>query len=91
MALGLKVENALGDFAHSSGFTERGGVIIDLDGTTSVTCDTLGTYTPGKELSILNFSISVSDWAIRFAGNLTADAGFLALMDNTIVNGGAAA
>ena len=33
MALSLKVENALGDFAHASGFTERGGVIIDLDGT----------------------------------------------------------
>src|SRR6476620_728091 len=33
MPLSLKVENALGDFAHSSGFTERGGVIIDLDGT----------------------------------------------------------
>src|SRR4051794_26804078 len=33
MPLSLKVENALGDFAHSSGFTERGGVVIDLDGT----------------------------------------------------------
>ena len=33
MALSLQVENALGDFAYSSGFTERGGVIIDLDGT----------------------------------------------------------
>jgi hydroxymethylpyrimidine pyrophosphatase-like HAD family hydrolase len=33
MSLSLKVENALGDFAHSSGFTERGGVVIDLDGT----------------------------------------------------------
>jgi hydroxymethylpyrimidine pyrophosphatase-like HAD family hydrolase len=33
MSLSLKVENAIGDFAHRSGFTERGGVIIDLDGT----------------------------------------------------------
>jgi len=33
MPLSLKVENAIGDFAHSSGFTERGGVVIDLDGT----------------------------------------------------------
>ena len=33
MALSLKVENAIGDFAHSSGFTEHGGVVMDLDGT----------------------------------------------------------
>jgi hypothetical protein len=33
MPLSLKVENAIGDFAHDSGFTERGGVVIDLDGT----------------------------------------------------------
>ncbi|HUR97392.1 MAG TPA: HAD hydrolase family protein [Pyrinomonadaceae bacterium] len=33
MSLSLKIENALGDFAYGSGFTERGGVIIDLDGT----------------------------------------------------------
>jgi hydroxymethylpyrimidine pyrophosphatase-like HAD family hydrolase len=33
MSLSLKVENAIGDFAHSSGFTSHGGVIIDLDGT----------------------------------------------------------
>jgi len=33
MSLSLQIENVLGDFAQSSGFTERGGVIIDLDGT----------------------------------------------------------
>ncbi|PYT01696.1 MAG: HAD family phosphatase [Acidobacteria bacterium] len=33
MPLSLQVENALGDFAHGSGFTEHGGVVIDLDGT----------------------------------------------------------
>jgi hydroxymethylpyrimidine pyrophosphatase-like HAD family hydrolase len=33
MSLSLLVENAIGDFAHRSGFTERGGVIVDLDGT----------------------------------------------------------
>ena len=33
MALSLKVENAIGDFAHGSGFLEHGGVVIDLDGT----------------------------------------------------------
>ena len=33
MALTLQVENAIGDFAAKSGFTERGGVVIDLDGT----------------------------------------------------------
>jgi hydroxymethylpyrimidine pyrophosphatase-like HAD family hydrolase len=33
MALSLKVENAIGDFAHGSGFTDHGGVVIDLDGT----------------------------------------------------------
>ncbi len=33
MSLNVKVENAIGDFAHKSGFTTRGGVVIDLDGT----------------------------------------------------------
>ena len=33
MVLNLKVENAIGDFAHSSGFLSHGGVVIDLDGT----------------------------------------------------------
>ena len=33
MSLSLKVENAVGDFAHGSGFTEHGGVVMDLDGT----------------------------------------------------------
>ena len=33
MSLSLKVENAIGDFAHGSGFTEHGGVVMDLDGT----------------------------------------------------------
>src|SRR5688572_26773118 len=33
MSLNLQIENAIGDFAGTSGFTERGGVIIDLDGT----------------------------------------------------------
>jgi len=33
MSLSLSVENAIGDFAQRSGFTERGGVIVDLDGT----------------------------------------------------------
>lgn len=33
MSLSLSVENAIGDFAHRSGFTEHGGVVIDLDGT----------------------------------------------------------
>jgi hydroxymethylpyrimidine pyrophosphatase-like HAD family hydrolase len=33
MSLTLQVENAIGDFAAKSGFTERGGVVIDLDGT----------------------------------------------------------
>jgi hydroxymethylpyrimidine pyrophosphatase-like HAD family hydrolase len=33
MYLSLNVENAIGDFAHGSGFTEHGGVVMDLDGT----------------------------------------------------------
>jgi hydroxymethylpyrimidine pyrophosphatase-like HAD family hydrolase len=32
MSLSLQVENVIGDFAHRSGFTEHGGVVIDLDG-----------------------------------------------------------
>jgi hydroxymethylpyrimidine pyrophosphatase-like HAD family hydrolase len=33
MPLSLEIDNAIGEFAHGSGFTERGGVVIDLDGT----------------------------------------------------------
>ncbi|HKP70864.1 MAG TPA: HAD hydrolase family protein [Pyrinomonadaceae bacterium] len=33
MVLSLQVENAVGDFAYSSGFLSHGGVVIDLDGT----------------------------------------------------------
>lgn len=33
MALRRQIENAIGEFAVGSGFTEHGGVIIDLDGT----------------------------------------------------------
>ena len=33
MPLSLEIENAIGEFAHGFGFTERGGVVIDLDGT----------------------------------------------------------
>ena len=33
MSLSLHVENAIGDFAQDSGFTQHGGVVIDLDGT----------------------------------------------------------
>ena len=33
MTLNLQVENAIGDFAHRSGFLSHGGVVIDLDGT----------------------------------------------------------
>ena len=33
MSLDSKVENVIGEFALSSGFTEHGGVITDLDGT----------------------------------------------------------
>ena len=33
MPLSLEIDKAIGEFAHGSGFTERGGVVIDLDGT----------------------------------------------------------
>lgn len=33
MSLSLQIENAIGAFAETSGFTEHGGVVIDLDGT----------------------------------------------------------
>ena len=32
MALSVQVENAVGDFAGRAGFTDRGGVVIDIDG-----------------------------------------------------------
>ncbi len=88
----LKITHAGGPNGQTfATLTLEDNSIIDLDGTTSVTFSSFGSYTPGKTLSILNFDVSVSpDWAIRFAGDLTSDANFLALMAGTTVNGYAA-
>lgn len=65
---------------------------IDLDSTTSLTFAALSAVASGKTLSIVNWDAAASpDYAIRFAGNLTSSAAFLALIGQTTVNGLAAA
>lgn len=51
----------------------------------------LGAVAAGKTLAIQGYSDSVSPtYAIRFAGNLSANSSFLSLIGNTTVNGNAA-
>ncbi len=64
---------------------------IDLDSTTSLTFAALSTVASGKTLSIVNWDAAASpEYAIRFIGDLTSSAAFLALMSQTTVNGAAA-
>ncbi len=59
---------------------------IDL-GDSSLTFDALGQVVPGKTLAITDYLASVSpDFAIRFLGDLTHDAAFLALIAGTSVD-----
>jgi len=64
--------------------------IIDLD-PTSLTFLDLGAVALGETLSITDYDFGTSpNYAIRFLGNLTADADFLNLVGATTVNGLAA-
>jgi autotransporter-associated beta strand protein len=65
---------------------------IDLDSTTSLTFAALSAVASGKSLSIVDWDAAASpEYAIRFIGDLTSSAAFLALMSQTTVNGAAAA
>jgi autotransporter-associated beta strand protein len=59
---------------------------IDL-GDSSLTFDALGNVVAGKTLAITDYLATASpDYAIRFLGNLTGDAAFLALMAATSID-----
>ena len=63
---------------------------IDL-GDSSLTFDALGGVTAGTTLSVTDYLASVSPaYALRFFGNLTGNAAFLALMGDTTIDGAAA-
>ena len=63
---------------------------IDL-GDSSLTFDALGNLVAGKTLTVTDYLASASpDYALRFAGDLTHDAAFLALMSDTTIDGLAA-
>ena len=59
---------------------------IDL-GDSSLTFDALGNVVVGKTLTVTDYLAAVSpDYALRFLGDLTGNAGFLALMAGTTVD-----
>ena len=63
---------------------------IDL-GDSSLTVDALGTVVAGSTLDVSDWLASSSpDYALRFLGNLTGNAAFLALMGDTTIDGAAA-
>ena len=63
---------------------------IDLGGS-SLTFDALGNIVPGKSLTVTDYLAAASpDYALRFTGDLTHDAAFLALMGQTTIDGLAA-
>lgn len=60
---------------------------IDLGGS-SLTVDALGDVVAGKTLTVSDWLAATSpDYALRFAGDLTHDAAFLALMAGTTIDG----
>lgn len=64
--------------------------IIDLD-FTSLTFGALGDIASGKTLSVMDWAFSSSpDYAFRLLGDVSSDADFLALIDETTIDGMAA-
>jgi autotransporter-associated beta strand protein len=65
--------------------------LIDL-GASAMTFDALGAIAPGKTLTVLGWvDGGALDQALRFLGDLSADAGFLALVGQTQIDGARAA
>ena len=89
----LEIANAGGANGQTFASLElTDGSTIDLDSTTSLTFAALSAVASGKTLSIVDWDAAASpEYAIRFVGDLTSSAAFLALMSQTTVNGAAAA
>lgn len=85
----LEIANAGGANGQTfASFELADSSIIDLDSTTSLTFGALSSVAIGKTLSIVDWDAAASpNYAIRFAGDLTSSAAFLALISQTTVNG----
>ncbi len=87
----LEIENAGGANGQTFGCLQLSdNSTLALD-SSSLSFGCLGALGAGKTLSIQGYSEGVSPaYAIRFAGDLSANSSFLALIGNTTVNGNAA-
>ncbi len=87
----LETANAGGANGESFGcLALSGNSAIDLE-SSSISFNCLGTVAAGRTLTVTNYSSSVSpDYAFRFFGNLSTNAGFQTLLGETTVNGYAA-
>lgn len=72
---------------HFATISLTGDSVIALNGTTTVSFGTLASYDGSSVLTITGFDVSLGAPAIRFDGDLTADAGFLAFLDNVTIDG----
>ena len=84
----LQLKNAGGANGQSfSSLTLGADSTIDLGGS-SLSFSGLGTVASGKTLSLLDYVAAASPaYAIRFLGNYSADASFLALLAHTSIDG----
>ena len=87
----LETENAGGANGQTFGclqLSDHSTLALD---SSSLSFGCLGAVGAGKTLSIQGYSEGVSpNYAIRFAGDLSADSSFLSLIGNTTVNGNSA-
>jgi len=82
------IDAANGQTFASAAF--EGDVVMDLNSTTSVSLLALGTVADGAKLSIIGYDTGLTTYALRIAGDWTANAAFTALLGETTVNGLAA-
>lgn len=84
----LEIANAGGANGQTfSTFSLTGSSTLDLDHS-SVTFSALSDIATGKTLTVLDWSSATSpQYAFRFLGDDTTNAGFLALIDGTTING----
>ncbi|APW40556.1 PEP-CTERM sorting domain-containing protein [Rhodoferax koreense] len=84
----LQLTNAAGEDAQTfAGFSLLDDALFDL-GLSSLTFDSLDAVVAGKTLTVLGYLRGTSlDYAFRFLGDWSTDADFLALIDNTLIDG----
>ncbi|MDB5849424.1 MAG: sorting protein, partial [Rhodoferax sp.] len=84
----LQLANASGQNGQTfASFSLLGDSLFDLD-FSSLTFNGLGAVAAGKTLTVLDYLDGTSmDYAFRFLGDWSTNADFLALMDNTLIDG----